>query len=148
VSNTKNTNTIEAALSASDKYLPPSQISFTPLLTKTSEGSALRFEQSEFDDMARHDRLSSSLGMMSRDLTQPELHRALLAIDVFPRCALLLTIFEKLPVKDAALLLNADERLVLRAQATALIELTRNLAPVEAGASRSGELSIGVGCRF
>jgi len=90
--------------------------------------SALSFEQSDFDDMARHARSSSSLGMMSRDLTKPELHCALLAIDVFPRCALLLTIFEKLSVKDAALLLNADERLVRRAQASALIDLSHNLA--------------------
>jgi hypothetical protein len=110
--------------------------------------SALRFEHAEFADMARHASLSSSAGLSSQDLTKPELHRALLAIDIFPRCALLLTIFEKLSVKDAALLLNADERLVRRAQASALIDLTRNLALVEVGAAHRGELSVGVGCRI
>ena len=105
--------------------------------------SALRFEQSEFADMTRHASLSSSPGMSFQDLTKPELHRALLAIDIFPRCALLLTIFEKISVKDAALLLNADERLVGRAQASALIDLTRNLPPVEVGASHRRELSSG-----
>lgn len=110
--------------------------------------SSLRFEQAESDDMARHASFSSSPGMSSQDLTKPELHRLLLAIDLFPRCGLLLTIFEKLSVKDAALLLNADERLVRRAQASALIDLTRNLAPVEVGASHHGERSVRAGCRL
>ena len=110
--------------------------------------SALRFEQAESDDMARRASLSSSPVMSCHDLTKPELHRGLLAIDLFPRCALLLTIFEKLSVKDAALLLNADERLVQRAQASALIDLTRNLTLAEAGAAHRVELSARVGCRF
>lgn len=116
-------------------------------VTSTLRASALRFENAEFADMSRHANFSSSHGTNSRDLTKPQLHRALLAIDIFPRCALLLTIFEKLLVKDAALLLNADERLVRRAQASALIDLTRNLGPVEFGASHRGD-SKRAGCRF
>jgi len=56
-------------------------------------------------------------------MTTPEFERALLAIDLFPRCALLLTVFEKLSLDDAALLLNADKALVRKAQNQGLLEL-------------------------
>jgi DNA-directed RNA polymerase specialized sigma24 family protein len=56
-------------------------------------------------------------------MTTPELEHALLAIDLFPRCALLLTVFEKLSLDDAALLLNADKALVRKAQNQGLLEL-------------------------
>jgi hypothetical protein len=59
---------------------------------------------------------------------QPELERALLEIERFPRCALLLMVFEKLSAEDAAILLNADRELVTMAKAVGLIELTRNLS--------------------
>ncbi len=61
-------------------------------------------------------------------MTTPEFERALLAIDLFPRCALLLTVFEKLPLDDAALLLNADKALVRKARNQALLELTGAVA--------------------
>ncbi|HUB79961.1 MAG TPA: hypothetical protein VMB03_14240 [Bryobacteraceae bacterium] len=57
-----------------------------------------------------------------------ELERALLAIDAFPRCVLLLLLFEGLSVDDAMQLLGADRDLIRKAQAFALQELTRNLA--------------------
>ena len=47
---------------------------------------------------------------------------------ILPRCALLCRIFEKIPIEDAALLLNADKELVERATATALNELAWNIA--------------------
>jgi DNA-directed RNA polymerase specialized sigma24 family protein len=62
------------------------------------------------------------------DMTTAEFERALLAIDLFPRCALLLTMFEKLSLDDAALLLNADKALVRKAQSQALLELTGAVA--------------------
>jgi len=49
-------------------------------------------------------------------MTTPEFERALLATDLFPRCALLLTVFEKLSLDDAALLLNEDKALVRKAR--------------------------------
>jgi len=64
----------------------------------------------------------------SQQMTTPELERALLAIDLFPRCALLLTVFEKLSLGDAALLLNADKALVRKAQSQGLLELARAVA--------------------
>jgi hypothetical protein len=64
----------------------------------------------------------------ARQMTTPEFERALLAIDLFPRCALLLTVFEKLSLDDAALLLNADKALVRKARDQGLLELTAAVA--------------------
>jgi DNA-directed RNA polymerase specialized sigma24 family protein len=61
-------------------------------------------------------------------MTKFELERAVLAIDAFPRCALLLTVFERLSIEDAASLLNASEALVKIAQGVGFIQLTRNIA--------------------
>jgi hypothetical protein len=57
-----------------------------------------------------------------------ELERALLNMDPFPRCALLLSVFEKLAVEDVGILLNTDRESVKTATAIGLIELARNLA--------------------
>jgi len=64
----------------------------------------------------------------ARDVTKAELERALLAIDAFPRCVLLLSLFEGLSIDDATVLLDVDRDLVRKAQAFALAELTTNLA--------------------
>jgi DNA-directed RNA polymerase specialized sigma24 family protein len=68
---------------------------------------------------------------LNRDTTAAQLERALLAIDVFPRCALLLSVFEGMSLEDAAILLDADRRLVLKGQLTGLRQLTRNLARMQ-----------------
>jgi DNA-directed RNA polymerase specialized sigma24 family protein len=57
-----------------------------------------------------------------------ELERALLAIDAFPRCVLLLLLFEGLSMEDAAVLLDADRELIRKAQAFAVEELAGYLA--------------------
>ena len=67
---------------------------------------------------------------LAASATRTELERALLAIDAFPRCVLLLLLFEGLSVDDAMQLLGADRDLVRKAQAFALQELTRNLAAI------------------
>jgi hypothetical protein len=59
---------------------------------------------------------------------KPELERALLAMDWFPRCCLLLTVFEKLPGEEVAILLNASRECVKIATEIGLIELSRKLA--------------------
>jgi DNA-directed RNA polymerase specialized sigma24 family protein len=66
-----------------------------------------------------------------QDATKVVLERALLAIDVFPRCALLLSVFERMSVEDAAILLDSDRDLVRKAQLTGLRALTRNLARMQ-----------------
>jgi DNA-directed RNA polymerase specialized sigma24 family protein len=65
---------------------------------------------------------------LERGATKAQLERALLAIDVFPRCALLLSVFEGLSLDDATVLLNGDRDLVRNAQVSALRQLTQNLA--------------------
>jgi DNA-directed RNA polymerase specialized sigma24 family protein len=65
---------------------------------------------------------------LSADTTQAELDSALLEIDLFPRVALLLLIFEGIPMAEAATLLDAAPALIRKAQAIGLIELTANLA--------------------
>jgi len=74
---------------------------------------------------------------LDRTPTKLEFERSLLAIDVFPRCALLLSVFEKVPLGDAATLLNADRDLVRKAKTAALRELTRNLAEAQGWTSTS-----------
>ena len=61
-------------------------------------------------------------------VTKTDLESALLAIDVFPRAALLLLVLEGMRIADAATLLDADPALVKKAQAIGLHELTANLA--------------------
>jgi hypothetical protein len=71
-----------------------------------------------------------------------QLEHALLAIDLFPRCALLLTVFEKVSIQDTASLLNADREAVRSAKAIGLAELTCNLADPdwhEAAARNAGQ---------
>ena len=63
--------------------------------------------------------------------TRAQVENALRRIDVFPRCTLLLTVFEKVSVEDAAVLLDEDPDLVRRAQVIGLLELTRNLATMQ-----------------
>jgi hypothetical protein len=59
---------------------------------------------------------------------KPELERALLAIESLPRCALLLSVFEKLSTEDIQILLNVDSKSIKTATAIGMIELAQNLA--------------------
>jgi DNA-directed RNA polymerase specialized sigma24 family protein len=65
------------------------------------------------------------------DTSRVQIERALLTIDVFPRCALLLSVFEGVSLEDAAVLLDGDQDLVRKAQTIGLRELTRNLARMQ-----------------
>jgi len=49
----------------------------------------------------------------------------------FPRCAILLSVFERVSIEDAAVLLDVDRELFRKAQAIGLQELTRNLAGIQ-----------------
>ena len=64
------------------------------------------------------------------DGTGVQIESALLAIDVFPRCALLLTVFERMSPEDAAVLLDVDRDLVRKARIIGLQDLMRNLAGI------------------
>lgn len=88
-------------------------------------------------------------GLPSADLThltKRELEAVLLALDVFSRCAVILTILEGLPVKEVAELLGTDEATVKTAQAQGVTELTWRMAdaavPVSALDFRLGRQAI------
>jgi DNA-directed RNA polymerase specialized sigma24 family protein len=68
---------------------------------------------------------------LDRDTTKVQLERALLAIDAFPRCALLLSVFEGLSLEDVAILLDSERNLVRKARMIGLRDLTRNLARIQ-----------------
>ena len=53
---------------------------------------------------------------------------AVTAIDAFPRCAMLLTIFEGMSIQAASVLLHEDEALTRKAQQIGIVQLTRHLA--------------------
>jgi DNA-directed RNA polymerase specialized sigma24 family protein len=69
--------------------------------------------------------------VLDRDATKSDLERALLSIDLFPRAAVLLLAFEGAPLKDAAILLDAETELVLKAHAAGVRDLTIHLARMQ-----------------
>ena len=69
-------------------------------------------------------------------LTKRELEEVLLAMDAFARCAVILTILEGLPAKEAAGLLGADENTVKAAQARGVAEMTWRMADAIGPVSR------------
>jgi len=60
--------------------------------------------------------------------TRLQLEKALLAIELFPRCALLLSFFEGVSLDDTAILLDVERDVVRKAHMIGLRELIRNLA--------------------
>jgi len=68
---------------------------------------------------------------LDEQTTRPDLERALSMIDVFPRAAVLLVLFEGMPLNDAATLLDAERDLVRKAVAVGARELTINLATMQ-----------------
>jgi DNA-directed RNA polymerase specialized sigma24 family protein len=68
---------------------------------------------------------------LNLDTSKADLEKAILSIDAFPRCAMVLTIFERVSVEDVAVLLDSDRELVRKAQRIGLQELTRNLARIQ-----------------
>jgi hypothetical protein len=92
-------------------------------LTASACRTKLRVQNSAYEDQ-----LPSPTWRVGRDLSRTQFEDALLAIEIFPRCALLLRIFEKMSTEDAGLLLNADKELIESATAIALNELAWNIA--------------------
>lgn len=61
--------------------------------------------------------------LVGRETTAIQLERALLAVDLFPRCALVLTHFERISVEDASILLDATTSLVRKARTVGWLQL-------------------------
>jgi hypothetical protein len=89
--------------------------------------SARRTQRLLEQDFPQIDDLPAHIWVEGR-ATRAEWERAALAVDVFQRDALLLTVFEGLPMEEVTLLLNADEATVRAAQGLGSMELVRNLA--------------------
>jgi hypothetical protein len=78
---------------------------------------------------AAEDELTKDARLKKRPyIAREEFEEAVIAIDAFPRCAMLLTIFEGMTAKAASVLLNEDEALTRKAQRIGIVQLTRNLA--------------------
>lgn len=73
---------------------------------------------------------------LDRELTKSDLEQALLPIEIFPRVAALMLLFEKIPLKDAAVLLNSEPDLVRDASAAGARDLTINLARMQESVRR------------
>jgi DNA-directed RNA polymerase specialized sigma24 family protein len=99
-------------------------------------GRALTAIHDELADSARRTQLAADRNMdplprnwsLGRDTKNADVEQALLAIDPFPRAALLLLVFEGIRMADAATLLDAEPTLIRKAQAIGLCQLTANLA--------------------
>jgi hypothetical protein len=61
-------------------------------------------------------------------VARDEFEKGVLAIDAFPRCAMLLTVFEGLSLRTAASLLTADRALTDAARCIGISQLTDNLS--------------------
>jgi len=76
----------------------------------------------------KHSVLPPRSWVLAQSTTKSDLERALLSVDLFPRAAVLLLLFEGVPLADAAVLLDAEPDLVRKGQAAGVVELTMNLA--------------------
>jgi len=63
-----------------------------------------------------------------QDISRAQMEQSILAIDIFPRCVLLLRRFERMSLEQAAILLNTGKDMVKVAETAALVELARNVA--------------------
>jgi hypothetical protein len=72
--------------------------------------------------------IPSASGGADRGVTEGQLRDALFALDLFPRCALVLTVYERMPFADVAVLLGVEERFLARVLAVSARELARKLA--------------------
>lgn len=68
---------------------------------------------------------------LDRGTTRSDLEHALLGIDLFPRAALLLLVYERVPLNDATILLDSEPALVRKALAQGARDLTMNLARMQ-----------------
>jgi integrase len=93
--------------------------------------AAIRTELGESADRTKvaRDKQAEALPAPAVDenFTKEEIEEALLAIDLFPRAAVVLLIFEGVRIAEAVSLLNADAELIRKAQAMGLQQFARNI---------------------
>lgn len=74
--------------------------------------------------------------------TRDNVEKALLGIDLFPRCVVVLSVFEGIPQGDVAVLLDTGVDAVRKGQAIGLQQLTANLARNQGWTPHGGILSL------
>jgi hypothetical protein len=79
--------------------------------------------------------------VLDREITKRDLERALLSIDLFPRVVVLLLACERVPMKDAEVLLGTRPELIRIAMAAGLRDLTVNLARTQGWKSVASKLT-------
>ena len=85
----------------------------------------------------RYPDLPAGAARLPEETIAMELEAALLSIDLFPRCVLVLTLFEGISVEDAAILMDATPSLVRKGRALGLQQLTGNLSRTQVRTSVS-----------
>jgi DNA-directed RNA polymerase specialized sigma24 family protein len=107
--------------------------------------AAIREELAESARRTARERVDCIAARNSRvpEMSKAGVEEALLAIDAFPRAAVLLSIFEGIGTADAAILLDSDRSLVEKGRAIGLRELTANLAERDGAISGFAPLLLG-----
>jgi hypothetical protein len=72
---------------------------------------------------------------VDRGVTEAQLRDALFALDLFPRCALVLAVYERMPFADVAVLLGVEEKFLATVLGASARELSRNLATGQGSAA-------------
>jgi DNA-directed RNA polymerase specialized sigma24 family protein len=97
---------------------------------------ALAAVRDELAESARRTRLARNIRSarvprgwsLNPQTNKAQIERALLAMDIFPRAVVVLSILEGVRISDAAVILDADATLVRKAQALGAYQLVRKLA--------------------
>jgi hypothetical protein len=78
------------------------------------------------------------------EMSRGSLDGALLSIDLFPRCAVVLAVLERISGQDSAIFLNADRELVIAARTFGPAESVRTMAPGSAARSEASHSGSGL----
>jgi hypothetical protein len=85
-------------------------------------------ESARRTELARDEELSALPALSANEeITKTDIEEALFGIDLFPRAALVLLVFEKIRIADAIALLDADAALIRKAQVIGLRRFTNNI---------------------
>jgi len=90
-------------------------------------------ESARRTELARDEELSALPALSANEeITKTDIEEALFGIDLFPRAALILLVFEKIRMVDAIALLDADAALIRKAQVIGLRRFANIVAPKKA----------------
>jgi hypothetical protein len=89
-------------------------------------------ESARRTDIARDEETSALPALsVNEEISKTDIEEALFGIDLFPRAALVLLVFEKIRIADAITLLDADAALIRKAQVIGLRRFYKQYRPKE-----------------